>query len=111
MPHYIVLMNWTDKGVAEVKDSPKKAEAAHKALEQAGGKMELYYTMGPYDLVAVAEAPDDATLMRTVLAIASKGTIRTQTLKAFTMSEAAEIIDKLGQCWMPQAKAPSRPRP
>ncbi len=95
MPHYVVLIKWTDQGIRNVKESPKRAEAARKLAESEGGKLTLYYTMGRYDVVGIAEAKDDETMNRTLLRIAMQGSVRTETLKAMTEADAAKIIGKL----------------
>ncbi len=95
MPHYVILVRWTDQGIRNVKESPKRAEAARKLAETEGGKMTLYYTMGRYDLVAIAEAKDDETMNRVLLRIGTLGSVRTETLKATTEADAAKIIGKL----------------
>ena len=62
MPTYIALLNWTDQGVKNVKDSVKRTEQARAAIEKAGGKLtSSYWTQGQYDLVAITEYPDDET--------------------------------------------------
>jgi uncharacterized protein with GYD domain len=96
MPHYIILWNWTDQGVRAVKDSPKRLASFKVELEQAGGKlMGEYYTMGQYDGIVIAEAPNDETIMSILLGDASKGNFHSMTLKAFPMEEAAKVIEKL----------------
>ena len=96
MPYYIVLVNWTDQGIRNVKDSPKRAAAARAAVEKAGGKwLGFYYTLGQYDMVLIAEGLNDETVMSVLLAIGSQGSVRTTTLKAFPEAEAAKMIEKL----------------
>ena len=95
MPHYILLLNWTDQGIRNVKDTAKRAAAARKAFERAGAKPQIFYTFGQYDIVGIAEAPNDEVLLRLALATASLGNVRTTTLKAWTEAEAAKVIAKL----------------
>jgi uncharacterized protein with GYD domain len=95
MPRYIILVSWTDQGIRNVKETAKRAEAARKMAEKLGGKLELYYTLGEYDLVGVAEAPSDEAEMQFLLQLSTLGNVRTKTLKAWTESEAAKIIAKL----------------
>jgi len=95
VPHYVLLVKWTDQGIKGVKDSPKRAEAARKLAESEGGKLTLYYTMGRYDLIGIGEAKDDETMNRVLLQIGSLGNVRTETLKAMTEAEAAKLIAKL----------------
>lgn len=96
MPHYIILMSWSEKGVENVKDSPNRADQFKKTIENKGGRLvSIYWTFGQYDGVAVVETPDDASLMSALLSIESSGNARTVTLKAFTYEEAAKIIGNL----------------
>ena len=68
MATYIVLINYTDQGIRNIKDSPRRADAARQALSDMGGEMkELYMTMGGYDLVVVAEAPSDDDMAKFAL--------------------------------------------
>lgn len=93
MPTYLSLMRWTKEGVEKIKESPSRLEAGKKAVESAGGKIiNFYMLMGEYDMAIVVEAPDDATLARISLSLASKGGVRTQTLRAFTEDEYRKII-------------------
>ena len=93
MGTYIGLINYTDQGIRNIKDSPKRAEAARKALQDLGGDMkELYLTMGGYDLVVILEAPSDEVIAKFVMTLGAQGNVRTTTLKAFTESEFKEII-------------------
>ena len=93
MAKYILLVNWTEQGVKNVKDSPKRLDAARKLAETAGARLgDFYMTMGGYDMVAHVDAPDDATLARFVLHLAGAGNVRTQTLKAFSEDEYRKIL-------------------
>ena len=99
MPHYIILFNFTGQGIRNIKDFKKRAETYKPTVEKAGGKFVsdsfLYLTLGKYDTVAIIEAPSDVTIMSAILATASLGNARCETLKAFTMDEAAKIIERL----------------
>jgi uncharacterized protein with GYD domain len=93
MSTYIILIGWTQKGVESIKESPNRLDAAKKAFQAAGAKLkEFYLVMGQYDMVVVAEAPDDETVAKLALTIGSGGAIRTQTLRAFTEDEYRKII-------------------
>ncbi len=95
MPHYIVLGNWTDQGIRNVKESPKRADAVQALANQLGAKMQIFYTLGEYDIVALTEAPNDETANQLLLEIGKQGNVRTKTLKAFSVAEATKIIAKL----------------
>ena len=96
MATYIAFLRYTQKAKEAIKESPARREAARKMFAAAGAKLKhVYITMGQYDAVAIAEAPDDATMARLILAGASQGFIQTETLRAFTEEEADKIIASL----------------
>jgi uncharacterized protein with GYD domain len=89
-------MNWTDQGIKNVKDTVKRAKSFEGAIEKAGGKsLGLYYTIGRYDFVAIVEAPNDEAIASVLYSTGSLGNVQTETLKAFSTDEAANIIEKL----------------
>ncbi len=96
MSTYICLSNWTQGGIEYVKESPARLDAAREEWEKEGVTIrDMFMTTGQYDLIIVVEAPDDATLARVLLMQASKGGLRTTTLRAFTETEYREIIGSL----------------
>ena len=96
MPSYLSLVNWTDQGIRNVTDSPKRFEAVKKSLRDMGGDIKAFYmTMGEYDIVAIYEAPDDAVAARFTLMLGQGGNVRTKTLKAFPEQAYREIINSL----------------
>ncbi|ACK52564.1 GYD family protein [Methylocella silvestris BL2] len=96
MTTYVLLINWTDQGAAQVKDSPRRLDAAKRALKDMGGEFKhIFLTMGAYDLIGVYEAPDDAVAARFAMQLGMLGNVRTQTLKAFPETAYREIIASL----------------
>ncbi|MBB3235360.1 GYD domain-containing protein [Phyllobacterium endophyticum] len=94
---YVVLINWTEIGVKNVRDSPARLDAARKLLGEMGGSFkDIYLTMGEYDMVVIAEASDDAVMARFALKLAVQGNVRTKTMKAFPEAAYREIIASLG---------------
>ncbi len=97
MTTYVMLTKWTEQGMRQVKDSPKRLDSAKKALREMGGEFKFFYmTMGDYDIVAVYEAPDDAVAARFTLILGMLGNVRTTTLKAFPEAAYREIVHSLG---------------
>ena len=97
MPHYVLLMNWTDQGVKAFRESADRADAARTALAAQGIDLgQIYWTIGAYDLVCVTEAPDDATLSAALLALGAQGNLRTTTMRAFTGDEFRAVIASAG---------------
>lgn len=96
MPTYIMLANYTDQGIRNIKESPKRLDAARDMVKRLGGEMkEFYLTMGPYDFVTVVDVPNDEVGAKMLLALGSLGNVRTTTLKAYTETEFRKIIQGL----------------
>ena len=96
MATYIILINYTQKGIESIKESPARLDAAKQAFKAMGAEMKQFYLVtGRYDIVVVAEAPDDATVAKIALAMGSKGAIRTETFRAFTEGEYRDIIQAI----------------
>ena len=97
MPTYFILINWTDQGIRNIKDSPKRVDAARKAVKEIGGDVKAFYMLqGSYDAVLILEAPNDETLAKFLLKIGSLGNVRTTTLRAYPETEYRKIIAELG---------------
>lgn len=96
MAKYVVLVNWTDKGIAEAKDTTARAKRVEKLAKDLGGKADLIlWTLGRYDVVGVFDFPDDESMALLGLKLGGLGTVRSETLRAFTASEIGGIISKL----------------
>lgn len=96
MATYISLISYTQQGIQNIKESPSRLDSAKKAFEAMGAKIVAFYlVMGQYDIIMVAEAPDDETVAKLALSIGSLGSIRTQTLRAFTEDEYRKVIASL----------------
>lgn len=92
IPVFVVLGNWTEQGIKKITESPDRAKETHDMVKKAGGKMQLFYTMGRYDFVMIIEVPKDEDAMAILLCLGSMGNIRTTTMKAWTESEAAKLL-------------------
>jgi uncharacterized protein with GYD domain len=96
MPMYIALYKLTDQGIKNIKEMPQRIEKAIEASEAVGGKvLGAYSVLGEYDLVSIAEFPNDETVLTLALALGGQGNVRSTTLKAFTKEKFAEIVGKL----------------
>ncbi len=93
MPSYLVLGNYTDEGVRNIKDSPSRLQAAKQAVKDVGGRVIFFYlTFGQYDFASLVEIPNDEVAAAILLRLGGEGNIRTTTLKAFTEDEYQGII-------------------
>jgi len=96
MAKYIALINWTEQGIKNVKDAPKRVDGVRALAKKNGCEMqELYMTVGIYDMVSIIEAPNDEAAAKLLLTIGSAGNVRTTTLKAFPEDAFRKIIGSL----------------
>jgi uncharacterized protein with GYD domain len=93
MPHYIALVSFTDQGIRDVKNSIKRADRFKKLAAKHKVKVrEIHWTMGAYDIVVSFDAPSDMAMSALTLENASLGNVRTETLRAYTRDEFANIV-------------------
>ena len=96
MPSYVLLLNYTDEGMQNIKYSPQHVQAFRQAVEIAGSRMPaIYMTMGQYDLVAIIEAPSDEACVSIALGLCSLGNLRSTTLKAFGEEDLGSIVENI----------------
>lgn len=95
MPTYVSLVNWTEQGIKNYRDTVERAKAFSALVERSGGKVrELLWTVGTYDLLAVSSFPDDESGVAALLQLGSGGDVRTTTLRAFDAQEMSGIISR-----------------
>jgi uncharacterized protein with GYD domain len=96
MPMYAMLAKFTQQRMENIKDLPKNLEKARQLSKSFGVEMKtILYTMGQYDVVVIAEAPNDEAIAKNLLAYGQLGVLRTETLKAFTADEFVQLISEL----------------
>ena len=92
MATFISLLNFTDQGIRNIKDSPDRYEAFRAMAEKLGVRVkDLYYTVGHYDIVAVMEGSDEA-VTTALLKVASLGNVRTETLRGFSLDDMKKMV-------------------
>ena len=97
MATFILLVNWTDQGIRNVKDTVQRYERGEEIANKYGVSNEhIYWTVGPYDMVFIAQAPDAESITAYLLEIGSAGYLRTTTLRAYDREEMSQILEGLG---------------
>ena len=97
MPSYVTLFNWTDQGIRNVRDTVDRYDRSTELADKHGVSLEqVYWTVGPYDIAAIAEAPDDESVSAFLLELSSAGNLRTTTLRAYNREEMSSILGRLG---------------
>jgi len=96
MATYILLINFTEQGIRNIKDSPKRAAAATELARGFGIEIrDIFWTLGAFDGAVLIEAPDDQAVTAWALKLGSLGNVRTQTLRAFRANEFENIVAKV----------------
>ena len=98
MPTYISLLRYTQQGISNIKDAPSRVDKAKEAYKKAGGELKsVFLTLGQYDLVAIADMPNDEAVARMALALGAQGNIRSETMRAFPEADFRKIVGSLKQ--------------
>ena len=96
MNSYLILWSWSEQGLRNFKDSPKRVDAFKQLVEKSGGKVVPFlYTLGKYDGATVVEAPSDEALLKIELSLGNFGNVRTTTPKAWTAPVAAKVFSQV----------------
>ena len=95
MATYISLLNFTDQGIKNIKESPDRFGTFRTMAEKLGVTVKgFYYTVGRHDMVAIMEGTDEA-VTTVLLKSGSLGNVRSHTLRAFSLDEAKRIIGNI----------------
>ena len=96
MPGYISLSKYTQQGIAGIKTAPERLKQTKALLEKMGVRLVgIWWTLGEYDMVAVCDAPDDQTMAAAALASGMRGNGTTETMRALSEEEFAQVVSKL----------------
>ena len=96
MATYVMLGNFTDQGIRNIKETTHRAESVEAAARKAGLAMkQIFWTLGTHDIVCVFDAPDDSAITAFTLSVGAAGNVRTQTLRAFAPTEMNAILSKM----------------
>ena len=94
MAIYVTLYNFTEQGLKTIKDTVKRTEAAKKAAAASGMQIkEVLWLQGQYDMVVIAESPDETKGAAFGISTVKMGNVRGQTLRAFSAVEMEKILE------------------
>ena len=97
MATFVCLVNWTDQGIRNVKDTIQRYERGEEIANKYGVSNEqIYWTVGLYDMVFLAQAPDVESISAYLLELGLAGNLRTTTLRAYDREEMSQILERLG---------------
>jgi uncharacterized protein with GYD domain len=88
MPTYILLSTLTQQGVQTLKANPERLLQVNKDIEELGARvLHQWATLGEFDFVNVVEAPDLTTIAKISVSLASRGSVRIETLPALGIDD------------------------
>ena len=96
MTQFVILGNFTQKRIETIKNLQASIKESAEVFESFGVKItKLVFTMGRYDVIGIAEAPDEKAMAKAVLSWGSKGLLRTETLPAFSPELMVEMTKEI----------------
>ncbi len=106
MPVYVTLYKFTEQGVRNIKDSPKRVEKIKEEFKKAGANIkEFYALMGQYDTMIIAEAPNEEIITKLNLMVDAAGNVTSQTMRAFSENDWKKMVQEAAQWTSELAKA------
>ena len=100
MPRYLVQASYSSEGTAAMISNPAdRAAVIRQLVESVGGNLEVFdFAFGDYDVVIVAELPDNVTMAALSMAVSASGVAKTiKTTPLLSVDEAIEAMQKAGQ--------------
>lgn len=92
---FVVLSRLTDEGAKTLKERPERVREVNRELERHGVRvLEQYVTFGEYDFVNIVEAESPEKMMRAMIELNSRGSVRTTSMLALPVDEAIEALKK-----------------
>jgi uncharacterized protein with GYD domain len=96
MARFVVLINFTEKGISNIKGSPARASQFKAQAAQKGVTVEaIYWLLGEYDGLLVLSAPTEEAITALVLYLGTLGYVHTRTYRAYDEGEFSAIAGKL----------------
>jgi uncharacterized protein with GYD domain len=96
MPTFILSLNWTDQGIRNIKDGPKRAKAARELAKKVGVDLkQVYLTTGESDLMVIAESETGDNIAKFALSLGALGNVHSRTVRAWPEAEYFKLISEL----------------
>jgi len=97
MPKYMIQASYVGDGLkGPLKEGgTERRETVAKVIEGMGGKLEsFYYAFGDYDVVGIAEMPDNISSTAFSLTVNASGVIKAKTTVLLTPEEIDQAANK-----------------
>jgi uncharacterized protein with GYD domain len=95
MPRYVMLLRYTDKGISNIGESPKRADAFRGLAAKHGAKVETQlWTMGEYDGLVILTVPDESAMAALALGLGKLDFVRSTSMRAFDEAEFQQVLSR-----------------
>ena len=92
MATFVILYKYTEQGIKNIKEAPKRVEAAKKTAAKAGLTVkETLWLQGEYDFMSIVEGDEMAGTAFNINVL-KQGNVHTHTMRAFTAEEMTKIL-------------------
>jgi uncharacterized protein with GYD domain len=96
MPTFVSLITYTDEGMKDIHESPKRLSLAKRYLKDLGGRLRQFYlTIGSHDAIIIYDLPNEEAAAKFLLSVGKQRKVSTETLMAFPEREYRRIINTL----------------
>jgi uncharacterized protein with GYD domain len=93
MANYVVLYKFTAEGAKNIRDTVKRAGRIRQENARRGFRIrDVFWTQGPYDMVALVEAPSEEAMMGAMLNVVGAGNVASTTMRAYDATEMSRIL-------------------
>ena len=94
MRTYLLLSTLSPQGLQTLATTPERLFEVNREVERLGGRVVRQWALlGAYDFLSVVEAPDERTISRITVELASRGSASFETLVALTIEELMESLE------------------
>jgi uncharacterized protein with GYD domain len=96
MATYVTLYRYTDQGMRGIGNAVELAKRWQGEADRRGIKVHaLWWLQGQYDALTIVEGLDDDAITALLLAIGAEGSLRTETMRAYSGEDLARILGKV----------------
>lgn len=93
MPTYVVLYKFTPDGAKNIRETVKRAGRVRQENARRGFKvLDVFWTQGPYDMVAIVDAPSEEAMMGGMLNVVAAGNVTSTTMRAFDAPAMSRVL-------------------
>jgi uncharacterized protein with GYD domain len=95
MRTFLLLSTLSSQGLQTLGATPERLLEVNREIEALGGRVvRQWFLLGAYDFLSIVEAPDERTISRLSVELASRGSASFETLTAVPVDE---LIATLGE--------------